>query len=204
VGCDPSFRVFCGIFATPSQQSTGLSLRSYTSLQLYTHIENDDACVLAHACNERVEIRRNISHIHSICILQYIYTHTRASSSSLACFMPSAMLNLLHRFVRSRPNQMARHLPVPLEHSCIAPGPRFFAQICPPAMLNRFFSDEAEISRAIRCGPKLCTRKRWAIGSIATGSVLFALGMFALLYIPIALRDGVNSNMSVSSADSPL
>jgi hypothetical protein len=71
-------------------------------------------------------------------------------------------------------------------------------------MLNRFFSDEAQISRAIRCGPKLCTRKRWAIGSIAMGSVLFALGMFALLYIPIALRDGVNSNMIVSSADSPL
>lgn len=78
-----------------------------------------------------------------------------------------------------------------------------FAPVC-SFFMEVLFSQEAQISRAVRCGPRLCTRKRWAIGIVSVGLMLFTLGMFALLYIPIALREGVTSNMIISSADAPL
>ena len=90
--------------------------------------------------------------------------------------------------------------------SCLCYLPLFchVPSLLPPNMPSVLFSEEAQISRAIRCGPRLCTRKRLAIGSILIGLILFTLGMFALLYIPIALKDGVTSNMIVDSSSAPL
>ena len=88
--------------------------------------------------------------------------------------------------------------------SCYLPLFCHVPSLLQPIMPSVLFSEEAQISRAIRCGPRLCTRKRLAMSSIVIGLILFTLGMFALLYIPIALKDGVTSNMIVDSSSAPL
>ncbi len=94
--------------------------------------------------------------------------------------------------------------PCPCILPCYLPLFCHVPSLLQPIMPSVLFSEEAQISRAIRCGPRLCTRKRLAMSSIVIGLILFTLGMFALLYIPIALKDGVTSNMIVDSSSAPL
>ena len=128
----------------------------------------------------------------------------------------SAISNILTNThpMRSFTDNLNCHFSVPSQYPFLCPCPCILPCYLPlfcnvpsllqPIMPSVLFSEEAQISRAIRCGPRLCTRKRLAMSSIVIGLILFTLGMFALLYIPIALKDGVTSNMIVDSSSAPL